>query len=60
MTHRFIVLWWKPDAVLDWNFYVAEDLQSAERVVASVIEQGAIQYRTYKLGEQLPDLSGKF
>lgn len=57
---RFIVMWRKPDAVLDWEFYVAEDRYSARRVVANIVEQGAIQYSTYSLGDKLPELSSEF
>ena len=57
---RYIVLWRKPATVLDWDFYVAERLEDARRVVANVTAQGANQYRTYVLGDKLPDLSSEF
>lgn len=59
---RYIALWrcTEPERVLDWEFYVSESMDDAERVVANLLKQGVHQYRTYKLGDRLENLSSAY
>lgn len=57
---RYITTWREPKNILDWDYYVSQDLDEAKRAVANIVEQGVKQYRTYVLGDNLPDLSSEY
>lgn len=54
---RYITLWRKPDAVLDWDSYVSEDRREAETVLGNLRKQNVRQAHTYELGALQADLS---
>ncbi len=61
MGGRYITLWRKTgEQSLEWDWYVSEDLEEAERCVTNLLKQDVIQYSTYPLGVQIPDLTVDF
>lgn len=60
---RYIITWRKtPNMgnVLDWDFYVADGLDEAEKVVDNIKKQGVVQYYTSPIGNKLRQLSCDF
>lgn len=54
---RHITLWRKLDNPIDWDFYVSEDMQEAEDVVANLVKQGIKRFTTFPIGDRVADLS---
>ena len=60
MTDKYITVWRKaPPNSLDWDFHVSFAIEDARSVVANIKKQGVRHFRTYKIGDQLPDLSSQ-
>jgi hypothetical protein len=61
--NRYITIWRKPPAegsILDWDFYVSFTSDEATKVVKNLETRGVREYTTYKVEEELPELSRKF
>ncbi|MBB4856978.1 hypothetical protein HNO88_000275 [Novosphingobium chloroacetimidivorans] len=54
---RYITLWRKPDAVLDWEFHVSENDHELQQVVGNLRKRPIKQGTTYVLGKEVPELS---
>lgn len=62
MSDRYVTVWRKPAPgnIFEWDFYISESRQEAERVVGNVIKQNVHQYGTYPLGERVVELSSEY
>lgn len=58
-SERFITTWRKPepDKFLEWDHHVSECRRDAETVVANIKLRGVRQFRTFRLGDSVPELS---
>lgn len=57
-TERFITIWRKKEAPMDWDFYISESRRETEGVFRNVTHQGHSLIATYQLGAKVNDLSG--
>jgi hypothetical protein len=61
--NRYFTIWRKTPAegsILDWDFYVSFTSDEATKVVKNLETRGVREYTTYKVEEELPELSRKF
>ena len=60
MTDKYITVWRKaPPNSFDWDFHVSFNIEDARTVVANIKKEGVHQFHTYKIGDQLPELSSE-